>query len=67
MKKAFWRQDWFSGLQISLLFLFFAQNSLIQGLERTAYDFGLKSSQPYPRDQVVIVAIDDQRLDDFGK
>jgi eukaryotic-like serine/threonine-protein kinase len=67
MKKTFWRQDWFSGLLISLLFLFLAQNSLIQGLERTAYDFGVKSSQRDPGEQTVIVAINDQSLENLGR
>ncbi len=43
MKKAFWRQDWFAGMLISFVFLFLAQNEFIQGLERTAYDFAVKS------------------------
>ncbi|NKB38284.1 MAG: CHASE2 domain-containing protein [Gammaproteobacteria bacterium] len=67
MKKAFWRKDWFAGVLISLLFLFLAQNELIQGLERSAYDFGVKASQKDPGDQVVIIAIDDQSLDSLGR
>ena len=37
-KAAIWKTDWFLGVVISLLFLFFAQSDLIQSLERKAYD-----------------------------
>lgn len=67
MKKAFWRRDWFTGLLISFVFMFLAQNELIQGLERAAYDLGVSASQRHPGDQIVIIAIDDQSLDNLGR
>ena len=67
MKKAFWRQDWFAGMIISFVFMFLAQNEFIQGLERSAYDFAVKSLQRDPGDQIVIIAIDDQSLDSLGR
>ena len=67
MKKAFWRKDWFAGVIISLVLFIFADNEFIQGLERNAYDFAVKSSQKDPGDKVVIIAIDDQSLDNLGR
>jgi eukaryotic-like serine/threonine-protein kinase len=67
MKKGFWRQDWFAGLLISFVFMFVAQNELIQGLERTAYDLGVKTSQRDPGDQIAVIAIDDQSLNNLGR
>ena len=67
MKKGFWRQDWFAGLVISLAFLFVAQNELIQGLERTAYDLGVRASSRDSGSQISVIAIDDQSLDNLGR
>ena len=67
MKKAFWRKDWFAGVIISIVLFIFADNEFIQGLERNAYDFAVKVSQKDPGDQVVIIAIDDQSLDNLGR
>lgn len=67
MKKAFWRRDWFTGLLISFVFIFIAQNELMQGLERTAYDLGVRATQRDPGEQIVIIAIDDQSLDNLGR
>ena len=52
---------------ISFVFMFLAQNEFIQGLERSAYDFAVKSLQRDPGDQIVIIAIDDQSLDSLGR
>ncbi len=67
MKKGFWRQDWFAGMLISLVFLFLSQNELIQGLERSAYDLGVTASQRDPGEKIAIIAIDDQSLDNLGR
>lgn len=67
MNKGFWRQDWFAGLIISFVFLFFAQSEIIQSLERSAYDFGVKNSSRDPGSQIAIIAIDDQSLDNLGR
>ena len=67
MKNSFWRKDWFAGLLISIVFVFLANNELIQGLERTAYDFGVKASSRDAGSQIAIIAIDDQSLDNLGR
>lgn len=67
MKKAFWRRDWFAGLLVSFLFLFFSQNELIQGLERSAYDFAVKASAKDPGDQIAVITIDDESIEKLGR
>ena len=67
MKKAFWKTDWFAGLSVSLLFLFSANSTLLQGLERAAYDWGVRASSRAPGDKVVLIAIDDQSIANLGR
>jgi len=66
-KTAFWKADWFLGLVVALV-LFAASNSvLIQGLERQAYDLGVRASNLAPSQRVVVIAIDDQSIANIGR
>ena len=67
MKKGMWRSDWFTGLVITLIFLAFAGSDFIASLERSAYDFGVKSSSRVPSDKIAVIAIDDQSIDNIGR
>ena len=67
MKKNIWKHDWFAGLLISLLFLLASNSSLIQGLERTAYDWGVRASSHNPGNKIALVAIDDQSISNLGR
>lgn len=67
MRKGLWRQDWFAGLAISLLFLVIANHESIQGLERIAYDYGMRASAGVPGNEIAIIAIDDQSIDNLGR
>lgn len=67
MKKNIWKTDWFAGLVVSLLFLFSANSNLLQSLERTAYDWGVRASSHVPGDKVVLIAIDDQSIASLGR
>ncbi|HTQ74797.1 MAG TPA: serine/threonine-protein kinase [Burkholderiales bacterium] len=66
-KAGFWKKDWFLGLVVSLVLLFSGGSQLIQGLERTAYDWGVKASSRTPSDKVAIIAIDKQSIDNIGR
>src|SRR5215831_11395016 len=66
-KAGFWKQDWFLGLAVSLVLLFLGGSQLIQGLERTAYDWGVRASSRAPSDKVAIIAIDKQSIDNIGR
>ncbi|HUL91981.1 MAG TPA: serine/threonine-protein kinase [Burkholderiales bacterium] len=66
-KAGFWKKDWFLGLVVSLVLLFVGGGQLIQGLERAAYDWGVKASSRTPSDKVAIIAIDKQSIDNIGR
>ena len=67
MKSDFWKKDWFLGLVVTI-FLFAAGGSyLIQSLERTAYDWGVRASSRTPSDKVVVMAIDDASIRNIGR
>jgi len=66
-KAGFWKKDWFLGLVVSLVLLLSGGSQLIQGLERTAYDWGVKASSRTPSDKVAIIAIDKQSIDNIGR
>ena len=67
MKAGFWKKDWFLGLVVSLVLLFAGGTQLIQGLERTAYDWGVRISSQTPSDKVVVIAIDDASIRNIGR
>src|SRR5499427_2067516 len=66
-RAGFWKKDWFLGLAVSLVLLFAGNSQLIQGLERTAYDWGVRASSRMPSDKIAIIAIDKQSIDNIGR
>ena len=66
-KAGFWKKDWFLGLVVSLVLLLAGGSQLIQGLERTAYDWGVRASSRTPSDKIAIIAIDKQSIDNIGR
>ena len=66
-KAGFWKKDWFLGLGVALVLLFAGGSQLIQGLERSAYDWGVRASSRAPSDKVAVIAIDDQSLSNIGR
>ncbi|HST00410.1 MAG TPA: CHASE2 domain-containing protein, partial [Usitatibacter sp.] len=68
MKTAFWKADWFFGLVIvAAVFIFNQVSGVIPGLERWAYDLGVKTTSKTPSDKVAIIAIDDQSIANIGR
>ncbi len=67
MKNGVFKSDWFTGLVITLVFLIFAGSDFIASMERSAYDFGVKSSSRFASDKIAIIAIDDQSIDNIGR
>jgi serine/threonine-protein kinase len=47
--------------------LFAGGSQLIQGLERSVYDWGVRASSRSPSDKVSIIAIDKQSIDNIGR
>ncbi|MBT8130427.1 MAG: CHASE2 domain-containing protein [Gammaproteobacteria bacterium] len=67
MKKGIWRSDWLAGLLITLPFLIFTGSDFMQGLERSAYDFSVRSTERTPSDKIAVIAIDDESIAHIGR
>jgi len=70
VKERFWSKDWFAALAFTVLFLVLAHVALsdsFQGLERYAYDLGVRSRDRVPSDKVAIIAIDDESIRNLGR
>ena len=70
MKKGTWRADWLAALVICVVFgaATWSNNSdTLEGLERIAYDFGVRGSQRDPYQRLAVVAIDDQSIQNLGR
>ena len=67
MENGVFKSDWFTGLVIIFIFLIFAGSDFIVSIERSAYDFGVRSSSRIPSDKIAVIAIDDQSIDNIGR
>ena len=67
MKAGFWKSDWFTGLLVSLAFLGASGTALVQGLERTLYDWGVTGATAEPSERVAVIAIDDESIANIGR
>ncbi len=69
MKKGTWTADWVVALVICLVFgaAAWLRVDTLEGLERAAYDVGVRGSQRTPSDRVAIIAIDEQSIDNLGR
>lgn len=68
MKSAFWKRDWFTGLLIVLAVLLIHKfTTVFDGIERSAYDWGVKSSDASPSEQIAVVAIDENSIANIGR
>jgi CHASE2 domain-containing sensor protein/predicted Ser/Thr protein kinase len=70
VKERIWTKDWFAALAFSLLFAVLAYGvfgSGFQGLERAAYDLGVRGHERQPSDRIAIVAIDDDSIAKLGR
>ncbi len=67
MKSRFWSSDWFAGLLISIAVVVFSGSTPFQGLERSFYDWGVRSTDRLPSDKVAIIAIDDESINNIGR
>ena len=68
MKSQFWKADWFLGVVIAVAMLVFnSASNLIPGLERWAYDLGVRMTSKNPSDKIAVIAIDDQSIANIGR
>jgi len=66
-KAALWKADWFLGLVLALMLFLASGSDVIQGLERVAYDFGVRASNHAPSARIAVIAIDDQSIANIGR
>src|SRR6202000_2310831 len=55
------------GVVVAVVLLFISGTSLIQGLERSAYDWGVRASSRTPSDKIAVIAIDDASIRSIGR
>jgi len=67
MKNGVLKSDWFTGLAVTFIFLIFAGSDFTTSLERSAYDFGVRSSTSTASDKIAIISIDDQSIANIGR
>jgi eukaryotic-like serine/threonine-protein kinase len=70
VKERFWAKDWFAALAFALVFFVLAYGVFsdgFQGLERYAYDLGVRSRDRTPSDKVAIIAIDEESIRNLGR
>lgn len=67
MKSRFWNTDWFAGLIISIVIIFSSGSSQLQSLERSAYDWGVRSTERFPSEKIAVIAIDDVSIANIGR
>jgi len=67
MKSRFWSTDWFIGLIVTITIVFSSGSSQLQSLERTAYDWGVRSTERFPSDKIAVIAIDDVSIANIGR
>ena len=67
MKSRFWSSDWFAGLLITIAIVFLSGTAPFQSLERGFYDWGVRSTDRQASDKVVVIAIDDQSINNLGR
>ena len=67
MPKLHWNSDWVLASALSLAFLLASGGSVLQSLERKAYDFGVNASYREAGDKIAIIAIDDESIANIGR
>ena len=67
MKQGLLTRDWFVGLLVATTVLALGYIGVFSGIERSAYDVGVRYSSNIPSDKIAIVAIDDVSIANIGR
>ena len=67
MKTRFWSSDWFAALLITIAVVALSGSGPFQSLERSFYDWGVRSTERMPSDKIAIIAIDDESIENIGR
>ncbi|MGH8506001.1 MAG: CHASE2 domain-containing serine/threonine-protein kinase [Stenotrophobium sp.] len=69
-KQKIWAKDGFAATIFAIVFFILAYGILadsFQGLERSAYDIGVRAHERTPSDRIAVIAIDDQSIQNLGR
>ena len=68
MKTSLWKRDWVTGF-LTLVLVLTVHNctNIVDNLERSAYDAGVKGSSRTPQDNIAILAIDESSIENIGR
>ena len=67
MKTRFWSSDWLAGLTITIIVIALSGTASFQGLERAAYDWGVRETDRLASDKIAVIAIDDESIANIGR
>lgn len=67
MKTSFWSSDWLAGLIITIVVVILSGTAGFQGIERAAYDWGVRATDRLPSDKIAVIAIDDESIANIGR
>ncbi|MGH8457166.1 MAG: CHASE2 domain-containing protein, partial [Stenotrophobium sp.] len=69
-KQKIWKKDGFAAAAFTVVFIIVAYGILgdsFQGLERSAYDMGVRGRDRTPSNRIAVIAIDDQSIQNLGR
>ncbi len=67
MKTRLWDSDWLAGLVITIAVIILSGTASFQGIERAAYDWGVRATDRLPSDKIAVIAIDDESIANIGR
>ena len=67
MKQGLLTRDWFVGLLVATTVLILGYAGVFSGIERSAYDVGVRASSNTPSDKIAVIAIDDVSIANIGR
>jgi eukaryotic-like serine/threonine-protein kinase len=68
MKTSLWKRDWVTGfLTVVLVLGVHNCTNIVDNLERSAYDMGVRGSARIPQDNIAILAIDETSIQNIGR
>ena len=67
MKKNLFATDWFTGIVVAIAIVIAGWAGSFDGIERVAYDWGVRGGAGQPSDKVAVIAIDERSIENIGR
>ena len=67
MKSTIFSSNWFILLLVAILMAILSLFGFFDGIERSAYDWGVRDADVTPSDKIALIAIDDQSINNIGQ